>query len=673
MASPAEAGSPISRFRLAIDQSFVARFALGILLFLAWFPPVAEPASRLLDPSYKQAYGFFLRHHLQAGVDYIFHLGPLGYFYSPVYDPDLYWIDFVFRAALVGVAAVIFMAFFSRLRGPIDRFLFYFALLFGVPFSHWQHAASPNDAFFLLLPVAVTLILIRNAGSGWMSTTGGLVVLTALSLMKFTYLLLGGVCVLAIAASEFRTGSARRAGAILAGFAGLFLLGWLICGQSLANLPAYISTSIEVSRGYNEAMIASAEPLAVILGFAAFVLAAVLILLGPATRPISFSSALGAAGLIAGLFLAWKAGFVRQMSHFHTFFVFAAGVPYLALAAADLRENRRTLASGLAACIFVLSVVGLFLGAERYSIWPGNFLGSWERALSRNIRALAHPIESKAEMDQALERLSSDNILPRIRERVGERPVDIFSYEQGVLLLNGLQWKPRPVFHSNATYSPSLMDANARFYESPQAPPFVIFKLEPIDGRFPSIEDAEALRVLLIKYSPLLIERGFLLLERRAGEPAQRSPAAQIPSARNIKFGESVTIENSGEAMTLLKLDIELSPIGKLVALLFKPPAVRMEVEATDGSRLIYRIPPGMARSGFIVNPYWRSQEDLLRWIEGGQFPSIKSIIVTAPSAQAKLFDPEIALTLALDPALSMTVWRIPAPSAPAPSPENHP
>ena len=82
----------------------------------------------------------------------------------------------------------------------------------------------------------------------------------------------------------------------------------------------------------------------------------------------------------------------------------------------------------------------------------------------------------KASREQSLAELKATYNLSMIKDKVGNNTVDIISYEQGVLLLNDLNWHPRPVFQSYSAYNQHLLELNAKFFIGSNAPKFVIYK-----------------------------------------------------------------------------------------------------------------------------------------------------------------------------------------------------
>src|SRR6202012_5371874 len=75
-------------------------------------------------------------------------------------------------------------------------------------------------------------------------------------------------------------------------------------------------------------------------------------------------------------------------------------------------------------------------------------------------------------------------------------------------------YAPRPVIQSYSAYIARTMELNENYYLSSKAPDYVLFYLQPIDGRFPAMEDAYTLRDYLVNYHLVDTESNFLLLQK---------------------------------------------------------------------------------------------------------------------------------------------------------------
>ncbi len=236
--------------------------------------------------------------------------------------------------------------------------------------------------------------------------------------------------------------------------------------------------------------------------------------------------------------------------------------------------------------------------------------------------------------------------LPNIRKSVGQSTVDIFSWEQGVLFLNELNWHPRPVFQSYTAYTPSLIATNGDFYASDKAPEFVIFKLQAVDWQFPLMNDAETLKILFRDYQPLLSEKGYLLLKRKPRGQGFVSKGETLLT-RQIKIDEPVDIRLMSHKPLLLSLDIRKSLLGHLYTLLYRLPEVYLEIVATDGTKMSDRVIPKMTTTGFVINPLIRNQAQLIGWYKGVPLKRVATLrVVIKPEWLQYLFGGHIGVTV---------------------------
>jgi hypothetical protein len=187
------------------------------------------------------------------------------------------------------------------------------------------------------------------------------------------------------------------------------------------------------------------------------------------------------------------------------------------------------------------------------------------------------------------------------------------------------------VFQGYATFSPELMDLNARFLESERAPEFILFYLQSIDVRFPTMDDAAALQVIARDYEPVLMEKDHLLLRR---EPhASSSMPAESVLKKEVAFGETIDLRGLTGRCHLLRLDIQYSLAGRLRTVLDAAPPVSAEVEIDSGGTLTGRIVPGMMRSGIIIDPLIVAQADWAWWTTGKSLPRPVALRVLSPES----------------------------------------
>jgi hypothetical protein len=206
----------------------------------------------------------------------------------------------------------------------------------------------------------------------------------------------------------------------------------------------------------------------------------------------------------------------------------------------------------------------------------------------------------------------SAHALPLVRAEVRQQTIDVLGYEQGIALLNDLNYTPRPVFQGYSAYTPALIKANTEFYSSVHAPDYVLFKYQTIDNRYPALDDAGVLKQLLFNYKPLFDEKNYSLWKRIQS-------AKPILSASTLS--ESLAFDSeralpAGEQPLWLQLDIRQSLLGRALNLVYKPPLVTIRVTDGFGQRTSHRLIPSMSLSGFIINPYLKTSRQVLRVAE---------------------------------------------------------
>src|SRR5207302_10303487 len=155
-------------------------------------------------------------------------------------------------------------------------------------------------------------------------------------------------------------------------------------------------------------------------------------------------------------------------------------------------------------------------------------------------RALFCPKEYERQMRERLDSARQETCLPRERKIVGQSTVDVFGQEQFYAVFNGLNYHPRPVFQSYMAYNRTLARLNEDFYLSTLAPEFVLFELNPIDRKFPPLEDSQVLLHLLINYQLAESEGPFLLLRSNATTP----PELTLLREGMAKMGEHIFLND---------------------------------------------------------------------------------------------------------------------------------
>jgi hypothetical protein len=593
---------------------------LRVLAFAyVWFCLVKLPATTLRDSvpqSWEAVLSYAAAHHLQWGRDIVFTFGPLGFLTSDYYWGNFFWPIVVWAGGFALALTAALVPLLARVPKAI-RLPVYAALpVLTVP-------ASNNlgfDSFHLL---AITLLGIlclpaERPGVLRLTTTG--LVFTVLSLIKFTFCIYSVFAVVAIATAN---GKAWKNTAILIGGSAIWLLG--VCslsGQSLWSIFLYVAGSTEMAAGYSAAMGLAPNVWDARIGIALLVFLVALIFTTWLGSPNWRERTHRVAILAAGIFLAWKEGFVRADLHVVVFLVYSFFVAGLLPAllgfnwvAEELNERENILSAPVGDMLLRRRACALAFGCMFFSLIPfalfkGDFKAAVQKGLlaksSDTFSAFIRPATYKLELERQFESMRDKVDLPKIRALVDGDAIDALNLDQDAAILNGLNYKPHPVFQNYSAFTPALQRLNAEFFKS-KPPQYLLWRTGSIDGRFPTLDDGEVLLTILSSYSPVTNENGFILWKCKSltEKPFSLTNKHEFTAALN----EWVRIP--GEP-TWLQIECEQTLFGAVQSLLSRCSETRLEVQLDNGGTRNYRLLPGNARYGFVISPFLYTHDQLL-------------------------------------------------------------
>ena len=617
-------------------------FLLAVGAFTFPLMPAAD-----LDPSWRMALGYFYENGMQFGRDVIFTYGPLGFVMGKTFSGVQFWSLIAGQLGLALISAAVIFAQGRRLSGHSRTIFFVFFLFFGITYE---------DALHMLVIAMLGFELLRIGGDPWKHRTALIAaVLAVYGQIKFTDLLLASFIVLVVLG--YNIWRQRRREAALLGFfyVGTFLGIWVACGQSLLNLPDYFYGSWQISQGYQWAM---GFPSPIVPLCIALVILSILagyiglhLFISP-DRPRALANTLV---LTAYLFLNWKHGFVRADGHMIGFF-FCALLPITAYPALlddpdRFRISHRWVFVGL----MVLSLCGLenaLWGVVRQSlsIFQFRIFGSIEYVLKWE------ETRQRYRDQLSLARTAAD--LYQIREIVGKSTVDVLGFEQGVAIFNKFNYRPRPVIQSYSTFMPALTKLNGDFFASPKAPDYALLKIQAIDLRLPTMDDAQVLLILAHRYSYLRTEKGYQLWKRNPGTFDPASIVPRLLRTETVEVNRPLLIKDLVGETLWLRADLQPSLLGSIRSFLYKPPQVTLDIEDTVGKHHEYMMPLPQGRTGFIVSPIIEDIVDYMHFTSNKPQKLVRALTLKIPPGDEKYFADSARFELsALPPATSGSTY----------------
>lgn len=621
---------PSARLR---GLSRIGWLAAWILLSIYFVIPPREAMDHTLDSSNYGTYALFVAEGRQYGPEVIPMAGPLGFvLYGHTYAGVMFQERWVLELSLKAAFAALLLHLIAVTRPRSLAALWAVAAVILIP--------TIDDILhdYAILLAGLCMVRAHHDGSRRWALFAALL-LGPISLMKGTHFVTTSfITGIAVAYGLWRRQpvvALQQAGC----FVGSLLISWLGTGQNPANLPLYVRNVLELSSGYNAAMGLDEPTILFATGLSLAVALVALMVWGwwVAGRRLGVSTALV---LVAAFsFIKWKHGFLRADGHVYIFFTAAAllAPTILATTVGGLFAPRPRLTPP-----WRRAGVGLFtfLLAWGYisscTFWDARMIAAVTdvaKFLPRNAAYVFHPARVRAQFERELDAHRLDRDLPQIRNEVGDDPIDFFGYEQGVLLLNDLIYEPRPFGGGTFNvFTPRLQQLNEAYVrDRVHHPKWQLLKIGLLDHRLPSADDGLALRALLEEYTPVMMQRDYLLLKERAHPLPPAEP--QLLGRNAITFGESIPVPSvAPDEMVLFAFEGELSLHGKLQSFFYRPPDLIMEAGYGGDSRFRKRFDfkPGTTRLPVILSPFAESTDGIIDLYESGRGTPVDSIAFSA-------------------------------------------
>jgi len=603
---------------LRFSALWLLAMTLQLLLWFPWHPMLLTPG---LDSSYYYALNELFVDHIQFAASVHPH-GPYGFVKNDVYHPETFHLLVGARLVLFAVFALLAARAASRWTVSLRSGSLWIVLLVAVA---WH-----GEAYNTSLAILAFLAFWSAAGPGDRARWSPVVLaLSLISLMKFTFGMLTvslvGLTVLTVVLERLSRRSRERAGGPLERFAvamawpalyvaGVLLL-WSAAGQEPASLVEYVASRLRFSAGYSEshALAGPAYRIVAFLaaGFAfwsAFVLREV--------RRSGVCALAPAAALGLWLALAAKHAFLRyDVGHtVHGAFqgLCAAsifGLLMLRPSEAGTRPERR--GPALAAIAAMVAASLMLISYDRQHSYGAGFFRhlNLPTRVSRVGQFLRDPSRMHHRHEWALARIRRADPLPAL-----DGTVDVYPWDLSLAFAHGLALDSRPSLGSHMADRPDIAFANAQHLAAPEGPTHVLFRVDALDSRYPSMDDGPSWPVLFTDFRLRSAAGSHLVLDR--AETGHRLDWSE-PVTRELEFGERLEVTHGPERLLWLRVDPVRTRRGGLVAAAWRGPIVYLSVECGTGGERWFRLVPGAARAGFLLSPLVVNNAGMVALLDG--------------------------------------------------------
>ena len=435
---------------------------------------------------------------------------------------------------------------------------------------------------------------------------------------------------------------------------------WLLAGQSLSHLAAWLHGSVEISLGYTEAM-SHEQVLSDALTYAVLVAVVLVVVVQVArayrTEGARVASAVGIVSL-ALLFLGFREGYGRHdLVHQPFFYLVAAGLlawqvgwptratlPRLTRIAGRvgqaLRLGRtpRNVAMGVASVLFTclvarqafseslpsdaLSIAIVLVAAVLFALCGASVARACAVVMIAALMAMAapglNPVSSAKDWVREAHTLVSGAyrdhrtaaaaavlrdsyaVSASLVSAIGNHPLAVDNFDTSLVWAYGFTWRSAPVFQQYSAYTPYLDELNAQTIRTATSEQLILRARDSIDGRNPMWDPPRYALAEICNYRPIGSDPKWLLLQKATN----RCSTSTVVQSFSVSADQPVPVPVAGQGELVLMSFTPDNPslLDRLQRLLDKP-RHPLFVHASTGSRPAsnFRLPRALASGPLVV------------------------------------------------------------------------
>ncbi len=568
-----------------------------------------------LDCSWMFALNQAIGQHLQFGKDIIFTFGPYASIYTKMYSPFTYNL-MILGSVYLAISYLFALSIIFK-RKPIWMVLYCILLITVMP---------SRDVLLLSFPL-ISFLAIDNILSnysqkfmGWkeiflsvvLFSPLGLLVLIKGTLILFVFYM---ICLTSFYLYLYKKYLSLVVILLIPFIA--CLLFWTIAGQHLTSLLPFLSSIYLIISGYSNSMNSYNTQYQEII-FYIFSGILCIISIYKLSQSALRKALLGLINL-GFLFVSFKEAFVRHDEHA---LVAASSIFASAFLITFISEKTLTISMILASLTsyyidshYNMSIYNNLKNLNNFYI--SSFQNGFECLRNR-------PCYLDYKYIDSIKKIKS-YASSSLQDLIGTS--DIYSYDQAFLFVSNSSWDPRPVFQSYSAYSVRLEELNKLHLLSHKPPENIVFNVEPIDNRLPSLEDGLSWPVILNMYEPKLFKNDFLFLKKKP--MSSFKSYNPVVNSYIVKLNQEIPIPQSTHPI-YITVKIKNSFIGSFINLLYKTSILNIYIYLKDGETRKYRIIPGMAKAGFIISPLIENTADFASVYIGNDNKYVKSVKISS-------------------------------------------
>jgi hypothetical protein len=589
-----------------IRNLLISIVALSFIWPLQFLSKIFQPES--VDASWMIALSEAWQQQWVFGNDIVFTYGPLSFLSTRVLLHDSVWplicFDIFFAGSFIYIIYKILEEKYTNTRALLillTCFLFKQAMFLSLVFTLqflvllYLNAYKKEQKIWLLLHaiITTTLIFYIKFNLAFISIAIFILFVTQLGISKDILI-------------------RKAAGAVLLLFISIFLTSLLLP----VYLSTYIHAGIQLIYSYNDAVYVYPstllnQALAVITAVIFF---AIVYVAAIGIRNKSIAEKIVALIFIILAFIIFKQSYVRaDIEHLKDFFYVlpALLIIYMYISGSTHKLIHASLLLLWSTSIFISSYIykDYFYPVKKVAAFPSYFNTMYAGF-------------------NYYDQLSKETLSENIKREIGTSTVDIIPWEASVLILNKLNYNPRPVIQSYQAYNQTLDEINAENYNSTAAPEYVIYGTNSIDRHYHFFDDTQLKEALYKNYYMIdtfnCNKEEMILFKRKKIS----LPIDFVKASSGEKNIEEVMNIPGVKYPLMIKIKLKYSLIGELQKLMLRAPYSEILITQQRGTIDTFQVATSILAGGVFIDHFINNREDAIDYFKGttGERNRVKSI-----------------------------------------------
>jgi hypothetical protein len=379
---------------------------------------------------------------------------------------------------------------------------------------------------------------------------------------------------------------------------------WLLCGQSLLDLPGYYFYGFEISSGYTEAMQINNYANEIHFGIFALLVLAILACFSLLFFFVKkdFYHAFSLFILLPILFMSFKEGFVRPDGHVIAFFsqlfpIILAFILFFTTEDVPLPYKR------------ILQLFTILIIPITASVIVHKDQRNWASEEKCPSLCFLFPNTERIKDYKQSIRDFYPPLPLAFLEQNQDKKVDIIPWDISLLFAYDLNWSPRPVIQSYSAYTPTLDSLNTQHFRGNQAPDNVVYYWMCLNKYYPLFEEPIVFRTLLENYNVQQLDNHYLILQHQ--KEKRLYDYTQINSGVG-RIGTPIDVPQLPGQHIYCKLKISTNLFGKVANLLYKSTHVKIQLFLKGQTKPVeYIFKRRLGLDGFFISKHATGLHDV--------------------------------------------------------------